>query len=250
MLSASFNPLLQLRQQLALLRIASFDPSASRSEQHQHSLSAEVRTNHGTNLRPLWLEFLFISANVRVTIDATELPATDLTLQYVAVGRGTQNYTCATSNSHPVQLGAVATLFDATLLAYEDESALNSIPSIAVYIPLLSSNLVLPPPFNDLIVLGHHFFDDAGTPTFNLSSVDKILYGMKTADIKAPATANKGPAGTGAVDWLQLTSKPGYVSVGLSLVYRVVTAGGAAPINCTTEGVLTVQYAAEYWFYN
>ena len=190
-----------------------------------------------------------ISANVQA-LDATELPTTDLTLQYVAIGRGTQNYTCATSNSHPVQLGAVATLFDATLLAYNDESALNSIPPIAVYIPPTPSSLILPPPFGDLVVLGHHFFDEAGTPTFNLSSVDKILYGMKTADIKAPAGANKGPAGTGAVDWLQLTSKAGYKSVGCSLVYRVVTAGGAAPINCTVEGVLTVPYAAEYWFYD
>jgi hypothetical protein len=173
------------------------------------------------------------------------------------MARGTQNYTCTASNSHPVQLGAVATLFDATALAYDDESALNAIPPIAVYMPLLSSSFILPPsfdilapPFDDNIVLGHHFFDHAGTPTFNLSFVDKILYGMKTADIEAPATANKGPAGTGAVDWLQLTSKAGYKSVGCSLVYRVVTAGGAAPVNCTVEGVLTIQYAAEYWFYD
>jgi hypothetical protein len=144
-----------------------------------------------------------------------------------------------------VQLGAVATLFDATTLAYADESALNSIPPIAVYVPLSSPDL-----FGKANVLGYHFFDYAGTPTFDLSEVHNIFYGMKTADIEAPATANKGPAGTGAVDWLQLTAKVGYESVGCSLVYRVVTAGGAAPINCTIEGVLTVQYAAEYWFYD
>jgi Protein of unknown function (DUF3455) len=98
-------------------------------------------------------------------------------------------------------------------------------------------------------VLGHHFFDSTGTPTFDLCSVNKILYGMKTGDIKAPATANNGPAGTGAVDWLQLTAKAGYTSVGLSLAYRVVTAGGE-PSTCTVAGVMTVQYAAEYWFYD
>jgi hypothetical protein len=146
-----------------------------------------------------------------------------------------------------VQLGAVATLFDATKLAYYDELALHSIPPIAVYIPLL--RLDLPLPFGDIVVLGHRFFDNTGTPTFDLQSVNKILYGTKMGDIKAPATANKGPAGTGAVDWLLLTAKAGYGSVGLSLAYRVVTAGGEPP-NCTVAGTMTVQYAAEYWFYD
>jgi Protein of unknown function (DUF3455) len=139
-------------------------------------------------------------------------------------------------------------LFDATGLAYSDESALNAIPPLAVYVPFCPSQPCLPSPFGDVLVLGHHFFDSAGTPVFDLQSVNKTLYGKKTADIKAPATANKGPAGTGAVDWLQLTAKTGYESVGLSLAYRVVTAGGE-PSNCTFAGVMTVQYAAEYWFY-
>jgi hypothetical protein len=132
-------------------------------------------------------------------------------------------------------------LFDATAVAYSNESALNTIPPCAVYKPLWSLWL------GDRFVLGHHFFDITGTPVFDLHSVNKILYGKKTGDIKAPATANKGPAGTGAVDWLQLTAKAG--SVGISLAYRVVTAGGE-PSNCTFAGVMTVQYAAEYWFYD
>jgi hypothetical protein len=180
------------------------------------------------------------------TLDATELPSTNLTLQYVAVGRGTQNYTCASSGSLPVQQGAVATLFDATWLAYHDESTLNAIPPRAVYIPFLPYRFDVTLPF---IVLGHHFFDSTGTPTFDLYSVNKTLYGRKTSDIKAPAAANKGPAGTGAVDWLQLTAKPGYESNGVSLAYRVVTAGGE-PFNCTIAGIMFVQYAAEYWFYD
>jgi len=173
--------------------------------------------------------------------DGNKLPATNLTLQYVAIGRGTQNYTCNAANSEPAQLGAVATLFDATPLAFCDIPFLNFIPPTIVYLPL--SSLV------DPIILGSHYFGSDGTPVFNLSSVDRILYGMKTADIAAPTTANRGPGGTGAVDWLQLLSKPKDKSVGLSLVYRVVTAGGAAPRSCAAEGVVVVQYAAEYWFY-
>jgi hypothetical protein len=101
-------------------------------------------------------------------------------------------------------------------------------------------------------VLGHHFFDAFLTPTFDLSSVGKILYAGKTADIKAPLTASKGPAGTGAVDWLQLKAKSTYTSVELSVAYRVETAGGVA-FSCNTStsptAVQSVQYAAEYWFY-
>lgn len=79
--------------------------------------------------------------------------------------------------------------------------------------------------------------------------MSKILFAGKTGDVKAPSTASKGPSGTGAVDWLQLTAKPApYVSAGLSVAYRVVTAGGVAPA-CTAAGTLSVQYAAEYWFY-
>ena len=78
--------------------------------------------------------------------------------------------------------------------------------------------------------------------------MSKILYGKKIADIKAPASSNKGPAGTGAVDWLALTAKNG--SVGLKEVYRLETAGGAAPANCTNTSMISVQYAAEYWFYS
>lgn len=169
----------------------------------------------------------------------------------VAVGRGIQNYTCSAPTALPSAIGAVATLFDATSLAYSDEALLNTIPAIAVYMPLPSSNLSLS--FANLDVLGHHFFDASGTPTFDLSSISKILYAAKTGDIKAPATANKGPAGTGAVDWLKLDAKATYTSVGLKEVYRVETAGGSAPSNCTgvaAGAVVSVQYAAEYWFYN
>ncbi len=189
----------------------------------------------------------FLGANVTPShLDAPELPSTTQALAYVALRRGIQNYTCASSTAAPVAIGAVATLFDATSLAYSSENILHTIPPIAVYLPLplssfISAGGILKP-------LGKHYFDINGTPTFDLYSVGKILFGAKTGDIKAPTTANKGPAGTGAVDWLQLTSKTGYKSVGLQTVYRVVTAGGVAPA-CTAASVgvvTTVHYAAEY----
>jgi hypothetical protein len=99
-------------------------------------------------------------------------------------------------------------------------------------------------------VLGHHYFDSAGTPTFNLTAVDKYGFMAKTAAVSAPATANPGPAGTGAVPWLDLNQKSGYVSKNISQVYRVETAGGNQYVNCSAAGVMSIQYAAEYWFYD
>jgi hypothetical protein len=167
--------------------------------------------------------------------------------QYIAIGHGIQNYSCVAVNAVPVQIGALATLFDATALAFIDEDELNIIPPIAVYLPLPAiyfstlTSRIFP-------VLGYHYFTADGTPFFDLSSVGRSFYGKKTGDLKAPANANTGPAGTGAVDWLQLQDKGG--SIGIVEVYRVVTAGGAAPATCTTTGVVTIPYAAEYWFYD
>lgn len=119
----------------------------------------------------------------------------------------------------------------------------DTFPPAAVYMPLPATG-DFTVNSTSLPVLGHHYFDITGTPTFDLSTVGDLLVGQKTADIKAPSTANVGPADTGAVDWLQLQDKGG--SIGVSEVYRVVTAGGSPEITCSTAGVMTIQYAAEY----
>lgn len=108
----------------------------------------------------------------------------------------------------------------------------------------------LPKPIGKLYPIGFHYFDSAGTPVFDLSTTSKktVLYGAKTTGIPAPASADKGPAGNGAVDWLLLDSKVGYNSLLLKQVYRVVTAGGKGGA-CEKVGVKSVEYATEYWFY-
>ncbi|KAH8799063.1 hypothetical protein F5884DRAFT_863710 [Xylogone sp. PMI_703] len=181
--------------------------------------------------------------------DTTTLPApaSTLSIKHIALGYGLQNYSCAAINSRPVPIGALATLFDFTPFAFADENGFNTIPSIVVYIT--------PPSFHTLSLiteifplLGYHYFSADGTPVFDLTGLDKYFYGKKTADLRAPASAAKGPAGTGAVDWLQLQDKG--ASIGVREVYRVVTAGGAAPDVCTVTGIISIQYAAEYWFYD
>lgn len=99
-------------------------------------------------------------------------------------------------------------------------------------------------------IIGSHYFEADGTPTFDLITVREILFAKKIADVKAPANASKGSDGHGAVDWLTLGDKG--ESVGLSQVYRVVTVGGSPPSTCMegdVNAIISVQYAAEYWIY-
>jgi hypothetical protein len=184
-----------------------------------------------------WIQLIYAPDN-------PDLPASNLTLKYVAIGRGVQNYTCTGFNSTAATDGAVATLYDATDLARTNLDLLNTLPAQVVNVPVDQAGQS-----QNLPVLGHHFFRADLVPSFVLDNGDAI-YAAKTDDVKPPPDASTGPAGTAAVDWLQLTAKVGYVlpSVGLGQVYRVVTAGGSAT-TCQSAGIISVPYAAEYWFY-
>ncbi|KAG9244080.1 hypothetical protein BJ878DRAFT_86144 [Calycina marina] len=173
--------------------------------------------------------------------DSTAIPLPTSSLVVVAVGRGTQNYSCSAVGATAVAVGAMATLFDATAMA-SNPTAL---------IDFVKAAVMLPAP-RGLRTIGQHFFLADGTPFFELTAgvaKGKSAQVAKIGDLAAPTTAGKGPNGSSAVDWLFLTSKASpYVSVGVSAVYRVETAGGS-PATCTAVGLQTVQYAAEYWFY-
>ncbi|KAH8820926.1 hypothetical protein F5884DRAFT_67096 [Xylogone sp. PMI_703] len=176
----------------------------------------------------------------------TELPAPTTAFRFVGVGRGVQNYTCSGVGATPVAIGAVATLFDGTRLAETVEEELFAIPNLAVFLPIPEHSFRIPMSA-PLGILGNHFFAADGTPVFNLTSVDSILFGKKIADIPAPSDAVKGPGGIGAVDWLTLSDKGG--SKGVSSVYRVITAGGSPPKTCTSKNSIIQQYSALYFFF-
>ena len=181
---------------------------------------------------------------------ATELPAPTAALKFVTVGRGVQNYSCAGAGSVPVAVGALATLYDLSRLAKKNETALHELPPTIVYQPISTvdnGNQIYVPHHGDFPLIGHHYFSADGTPTFDLSAHNDILFCKKIAAVSAPPNADVGPAGTGAVPWLNLSDKGG--SVGLSEVYRVVTAGGKAPATCADSNLISIQYAAEYWFF-
>ncbi|KAI5467219.1 hypothetical protein BGZ63DRAFT_398819 [Mariannaea sp. PMI_226] len=199
----------------------------------------------------------------------TQLPSppNNVTLKHITLGLGIQNYSCSTGS--PVSTGALAMLYDITrfypkrptrqALSTDDwaELTATALDSCDVPLNLLpsggadSSN-----PFTEsdplevsghsFPVLGHHYFDAAGTPTFDLGS--QVLSAKKIDSVPAPSDANAGPDGTGAVAWLYLGDNG--KSIGLSYVYRVYTAGGNSH-GCSSaeDSTDSTSYSAQYWFY-
>src|ERR1700753_1303994 len=89
-------------------------------------------------------------------------PPAGLTLSHVAIGRGTQNYSCAdsTANTVPVQVGALASLFNATCVAGQFPQLLSMLPGIAYNFPVPDSTVGA----GNVFLSGHHYFTNATTP--------------------------------------------------------------------------------------
>ncbi|KAL2268530.1 hypothetical protein VTJ83DRAFT_3376 [Remersonia thermophila] len=181
-------------------------------------------------------------------------PSPGLKLKHIAIGRGTQNYTCDPSapSEAPSAFGAVATLFDASCLVATQPDVAAALGRAALYFALAQSEaegrLVPAATVAAAARSGLHYFSDPTTPFFGVGRVGDF-FGKKDAAAPAPAGAFKGLQGEGAVPWLKLVAKqPGAGS--LQEVYRVETVGGSAPATC--EGMpesFTVEYATQYWFY-
>ncbi|CCX15900.1 Similar to predicted protein [Aspergillus terreus NIH2624]; acc. no. XP_001208731 [Pyronema omphalodes CBS 100304] len=176
----------------------------------------------------------------------------------VVIGRGTQNYTCASSSESdvPVATGAKAHLYDASCLAQYAPEILHSLPSALLDIDkgktgrFITKQASMWAGEDTDINVGVHIFNAEKTPIFDYAKQEPndIFYGKKNEGVKAPNKANKGEYG--AVDWLLL----GAVQTGevkYSAAYRVVTAGGSPPPTCKgMKKNFEVTYATEYWFYD
>ncbi|KAI0377459.1 hypothetical protein F5Y04DRAFT_178497 [Hypomontagnella monticulosa] len=182
-----------------------------------------------------------------------EPPSPGLTLKHVAIGRGTQNYTCDTTNATavPVAVGAVATLFNASCVASTYPDLLQVLPKLALQFDLTPQENTRMGPTN-LIISGHHFFTNNTTPFFNLDTAQYQIGEAgcaKDSQTDAPADAPKGKNGDKAVAWLRLKTRTGSTG-NLQEVYRIETAGGSAPATCKgMPAAFEVQYAAQYWFW-
>ncbi|KAK2602601.1 hypothetical protein N8I77_009119 [Diaporthe amygdali] len=207
-----------------------------------------------------------VTAAVMPVASPSPLPAVSagLVLKHVAIGRGTQNYTCDTTNATaaPTATGAVATLFNASCIASTYPDLLNMLPRVSLAFNLTASgaypkNLV-PASTNarlapgNYVISGHHFFTNTTTPFFNLDT-DTLKLGeipcSKNAAVNAPADAATGQQGEKAVPWLKLSAREGATGR-LQEVYRLETAGGSAPSTCAgMPASFEVEYSAQYWFY-
>lgn len=107
----------------------------------------------------------------------------------------------------------------------------------------------------NLDLLGHHYFETATEPAFNLNTTPEKQYGIaltaKKNSTAAPSTSVKGQfnSGYGAVPWLYLTTVSGTTN-DYTNVYRVNTAGGAAPSTCAGQpAAFQIQYSGQYFLY-
>ncbi|QIW95469.1 hypothetical protein AMS68_000987 [Peltaster fructicola] len=178
-------------------------------------------------------------------------PSAGLYLSHVAVGRGTQNYTCANSSATPAAIGALATLYNVSCVAADTPVLLDRLPVVALNLPTPSSS----DSAANVDMSGHHYFIDLTTAYFNLKT-DAHDYGggafKKVNSTAAPSDAAAGQEGSGdgAVAWLKLIAKDPKTQ-SMQEVYRVNTAGGNPPKTCEGQDKsFEVQYSAEYWIWS
>lgn len=209
------------------------------------------------------------SSNIATTMalptSTLPVPAASLELKYVMLGLGSQNYSCTktpSSTATPASGGALADLYDASsLLSAGSTSAKSNMQVVLPELALSISNAwkitpeKFPSPLN-LKHMGKHFFTTDLIPTFVLpqASPPAQIQGKKVGDVPAPVNACPGTMGEGAVDWLQLPDNGLGFSKNTPLaggdIYRVETAGGAAPKTCANnDGAIIVPYAAMYFFF-
>jgi len=170
--------------------------------------------------------------------------------EYVALGVGVQNYTC--ESGVWTSAGAVAALFDVSCLV--GSSYFDRLPDIAYdLLPNVdecnAAHAVLHlPHVGRLKPLINHFFvpnpavNGTGvSPRFNLAHHKSFVTTKKVAALDSPD-------GSENIPWLQLEEVQGNLA---SQVFRVNTVKGQPPGSCNAPSnkVLSVHYAAVYWFF-
>lgn len=162
--------------------------------------------------------------NATIPVDQTTPnlppPSKGLTLKHITLGRGTQNYSCLCNQTSatPKAVGALATLFDASCLAQNYPTLLNELPnalsnvSVDTLAFLAITTGRLASPDTGSLILGKHYFDSAGVPSFDLRLGGTGDW-MKTKVIAKADSPIKGKSlsdGSGYnVKWLKLTSVGG-----------------------------------------
>ena len=150
-------------------------------------------------------------------------PPPGTSAKLVALGVGTQNYSCVASV--PVSRGAVASLFNVTSRHVSPRCAVSQAHELKI---------------------GRHYFTQDLVPTFDVGGSARLPFTFSAA--KAAAVPAPGSNSVRAVDWLYLLPHTGAPNVGaVRAAYRVRTTGGLPVSPCVGEQ--QVAYTAEYWFF-
>ncbi|KAF9528424.1 hypothetical protein CPB83DRAFT_766860 [Crepidotus variabilis] len=175
-------------------------------------------------------------------------------LGYVAVAIGTQNYTCNSTSSTYVNIGAVAELFDISCLYMTPalSTTFNIIQDVAIkaWEDAPSAALpkqILPTYFN----VGQHYYvpnpvtGQGVNPKWDFSSSRHVT--TESADgyvVAAKVTSAASPSGKQDIDWVQLKSITGTLA---TQVFRTDTRHGQPPASCTPGTPdIQVKYASKY----
>jgi hypothetical protein len=188
-----------------------------------------------------------------VSSDVLSLPTNQTTLAVpdgtkpvaIALGIGTQNYTCTAAGNY-TSAGAVASLFDISCL-YKTPL----FPRIQDDIMRLPTSkrdqLVKAMDKTPLHISDHYFISNPITNTGISPKFAQTVNGGAIFTVLGKKGSIKSPSGAQNVDWLQLTSIQGDWA---STVFRVDTVQGQSPATCSKAGdTVQVPYAAKYWFY-
>lgn len=184
-----------------------------------------------------------------LTAVSSGLPSPTATPLIIALGVGTQNYTCDSTTGTYSSNVAIADLYDiASLVKPSTKDGLSKL-----YLQKSTECSSDDPNPLQLSLIGDHYFDSSSKPNFDFAKSNRgWLQAKKGANVAAPATAAKGAQGDayGTIDWLYLLDNGDGVSEDLLSVYRVWTAGGKPPSSCSGDQQIEIPYAAEYWFYD
>ncbi|KAM0712128.1 hypothetical protein Q7P37_011222 [Cladosporium fusiforme] len=189
-----------------------------------------------------------ISNDLDLAAVSPGLPAPTSSPSIIALGVGSQNYTCNSTTGTYSSNVAVADLYDIGSLV--KPSTKDSLSKLYLQTSDCSNEKTNPLQLN---LIGDHYFDSSSVPNFDFAKSNRgWLQAKKGAGVAAPETSAKGIKGDahGTIDWLYLLDNGAGVSTDLLSVYRVWTAGGKPPQSCSGDEQVEIPYAAEYWFYD
>ncbi|KAK7047324.1 hypothetical protein VNI00_006555 [Paramarasmius palmivorus] len=182
------------------------------------------------------------------------LTAPQKPVSFIALGVGTQNYTCSDAGTY-ASAGALAELFDVS--CFYDRPMFNNLASMSFELwkrapPSIGAGQVISAlqGVDSNAILGEHYFvaSPSGTgisPKWDFTSrafkgnADAFILAAKQGGVPAPT-------GSADVDWLYLTNVQGSLA---DEVYRTHTKSGPPPASCAAGSApITVKYTSLYWF--